>query len=313
MNDTMLLKPAVIYARKSADERLGPRSSIEAQIEEIQRFADRNNYEIVDKFVDNARKGWDDERKSLRKMVKETKRKDCRFKIIIVAEWDRLYRSYAQAKMLVEELESNGITLASARGGAVENRNERLGRDFALFIAEIENEIRSGHVLSGQIHWALQGYSVGGAPPYGYRREAVQDSKGCFRIKYAIDPETAPVVRRIYELYASGICAREIADMLNAEGVPTPSSKSQKWNEQVWRILFSGAHQKKYLGYMVFNCTRRFKKKKKAVPKKEEDWICAPGAHEPILTQALVDTVNEIHQRPERMRGGSRYRGKIIQ
>lgn len=310
MNDNMLI-PAVLYARKSADERLGPRSSIEAQIEEIQRFAVRNRYEIIDRFVDDARKGWEDDRKSLKRMVREARRKSCRFKVIIVAEWDRLYRSYAQAKMLVEELESNGITLASARGGAVENRNERLGRDFALFIAEIENEIRSGHVLSGQIHWASQGYSVGGAPPYGYKRESVQDSKGCFRIRYAIDPETSPVVRWIYEQYAEGVCAKEIAEILNADGVPTPSPKSQLWNEQVWRILFSRAHQMKYLGYMVFNCTRRFKKKKKSVPKKEDEWIYAPGAHEPILTQTLVDAVNEMHKHPYRTRGGTRYRRKI--
>lgn len=311
--DEKTLIPAVLYARKSADERLGPRSSIEAQIEEIQRFAERNRYEIVDKYIDDARKGWEDDRKSLKRMVKEARRKNCRFKVIIVAEWDRLYRSYAQAKMLVEELESNGITLASARGGAVENRNERLGRDFALFIAEVENEIRSGHVLSGQIHWASQGYSVGGAPPYGYKREAVQDSKGCFRIRYAIDQEAAPIVRRIYKQYAAGVCAKEIAEQLNADGIPTPSPKSQRWNEQVWRVLFSRAHQMKYLGCMVFNCTRRFKKKKKAVMKKEDEWIFAPYAHEPILTQELVDAVNEMHKRPERTRGGSRYRRRIQQ
>lgn len=307
MNDKVLI-PAVLYARKSADERLGPRSSIDAQIEEIQRFAERNSYEIIDKFVDNAQKGWDDERKNLRRMVKESKRKNCRFKVIIVAEWDRLYRSYAQAKMLVEELESNGITLASARGGAVENRNERLGRDFALFIAEIENEIRSGHVLSGQIHWASRGYSVGGTPPYGYRREPVLDAKGCYRIKYVVDQPAALVVQRIYEMYAAGLCTQEIAEKLNAENIPTPSMKSPEWSAQVWRILFSGAHQKKYLGYMVFNCTRRFKKKRKTVPKKEDEWVYSPGAHEPILTQELVDAVNIIHQRPERTRGGSRYR-----
>lgn len=311
--DEKTLIPAVLYVRKSADERLGPRSSIEAQIEEIMRFAERNRYEIVDKYIDDARKGWEDARPAMKRMVKEARRKSCRFKVIIVAEWDRLYRSYAQAKMLVEELESNGITLASARGGAVENRNERLGRDFALFIAEIENEIRSGHVLSGQIHWASQGYSVGGAPPYGYKREAVQDSKGCFRIRYVVDQEAALVVRRIYESYAGGVCAKEIAERLNADGIPTPSPKSQCWNEQVWRVLFSRAHQMKYLGYMVFNCTRRFKKKKKSVPKKEEDWIYASGAHEPILTQELVDAVNEMHKHPARGRGGSRYGRKIQQ
>lgn len=283
--------------------------SIEAQVEEIERFAARNGYEIVERFVDDASKGWDDSRKDMKRMVRKARRKTCIWDVVIVAEWDRFYRSYAPAKMLVEELESNGKMLASARGGKVENRNERLGRDFALFIAEVENEIRGGHVLSGQIHWASQGYSVSGPPPYGYQRGMVMDERGNVRIRYEVDEAAAPVVRRIYEMYAAGICAAEIAEILNREGVPAP--RSDKWNESVWRILFSRSKQLKYLGQMVFNQTRHFKKRRRSVPKKEEEWIIAPNSHEPIITPELVDAVNAMHAKPERQRGGARNRRVI--
>lgn len=298
--------PAVIYARKSADEQLGRRSDIGAQVEEIQRFANRSGYQIIDKFVDDAKKGWDDARPAMKRMLREARSKNCRFRMIIVAEWDRFYRSYAKAQQIIEELESRGITLASARGGPAENQNERLGRNFALMVAEIDNVFRSGHVLSGQIHWASQGYSVGGRPPYGYKRGIVMDHRGNVRIKYEIDEATAPVVRKIYEMYADGKCAAEIAEILNAEGVAPP--KSFRWKEHVWRILFSRSNQMKYTGQVVFNRTRNFKKQRRSVPKKEEDWIIAQGAHEPIVTQGLVDAVNAMHARPERQRGGSKSR-----
>ena len=37
-----------------------------------------------------------------------------------------------------------------------------------------------------------------------------------------IDEEAAPIVRRIFELYVSGISPKNIADILNAEGIPSP-------------------------------------------------------------------------------------------
>ena len=38
-----------------------------------------------------------------------------------------------------------------------------------------------------------------------------------------IDEETAPVVKRIFEMYASGKSPRKIAETLNLEGVPSPA------------------------------------------------------------------------------------------
>lgn len=39
-----------------------------------------------------------------------------------------------------------------------------------------------------------------------------------------IDEETAPVVKRIFEMYASGKSPRKIAETLNLEGVPSPAT-----------------------------------------------------------------------------------------
>ena len=54
---------------------------------------------------------------------------------------------------------------------------------------------------------------------YGYRQ--AQDGRG--RI---VDPQSAAVVRRIFEDHAAGLCPDRIAEALTAEGVPAPASNA---------------------------------------------------------------------------------------
>ena len=48
-----------------------------------------------------------------------------------------------------------------------------------------------------------------------------------------IDEEVAPIVRRIFEMYASGISPKNIADILNAEGIASPGKYAY---EKLWDI-----------------------------------------------------------------------------
>ncbi len=72
----------------------------------------------------------------------------------------------------------------------------------------------------GQVGRVLAGVRAGGCP-YGYTTTAV-------RGELAIVPEKAAVVRRIYAEYLSGKSARQIADGLNADGIP--STRGGTWS-----------------------------------------------------------------------------------
>lgn len=63
---------------------------------------------------------------------------------------------------------------------------------------------------------------------YGYMLSKRRDANGD-RVKgeREIDPSKAEVVRRIFEVYADGMSPRDIAVMLNKEGVPGP--RGSKW------------------------------------------------------------------------------------
>lgn len=122
-----------------------------------------------------------------------------------------------------------------------------------------------------------------------------------------IDPETAPIVRRVFEEIIAGKSSSQVARELNAEGIPTPleykgvrrknqSDKKPLWTHQ--RIL-EMLRNIKYTGCMV-NHTRESRKiRDKAqyrVPK--EEWIIHENAHEAIVSmeefEAAKDALRKV-------------------
>lgn len=125
---------------------------------------------------------------------------------------------------------------------------------------------------------------------YGYRVLPGQ------KHKMVIDPETAPIVRRVFTDIIAGKTTSQIARELNAEGVPTPleykkitrkSTENQQPKKPLWthqRIL-EMLRNVKYTGCMV-NHTResrhiRDKNQRRTNP---EEWIINEDTHEAIVT-----------------------------
>ena len=64
---------------------------------------------------------------------------------------------------------------------------------------------------------AMRGEYLGALDPYGY----VRDPKD--KHKLLVNEETAPIVKRIFEMCAGGMGSRSIATTLNNEGVLSPA------------------------------------------------------------------------------------------
>lgn len=75
------------------------------------------------------------------------------------------------------------------------------------------------------------GRHLGGRPPYGYlladageHPNPKKRALGQRLHRLEPDPVTAPVVRRIFEMFAAGQGLKAIATTLTTEGVPSPSA-----------------------------------------------------------------------------------------
>ena len=75
-------------------------------------------------------------------------------------------------------------------------------------------------------------------------------------VRQEIDPETSQIVLRIFTAYADGMSLKQIAAMLNAEGIPTsqgPRSKRQTtWSRGAVRTILSNT---RYIGKLAWGTT----------------------------------------------------------
>ena len=112
-----------------------------------------------------------------------------------------------------------------------------------------------------------------------------------------IDEETAPVVRRIFEMRASGMGFHAIAVALNEEegfvarcavrhrawARFTPPEVNHKWADQTVKNM---VRNEVYIGNMVQGKSGTLSyKSRKLVNKSEDEWIRVEGTHEAIISR----------------------------
>lgn len=117
---------------------------------------------------------------------------------------------------------------------------------------------------------AAAGRWLGGRPNYGYQLVDTdtphpQRQKAAAGIKLRVlepDPDTAPVVRRIFVLFDAGVGYRSIANRLEADGLPSPGEvgptrhprSAGVWSGSAVRAILTNP---RYLGHQVAGRQRR--------------------------------------------------------
>lgn len=138
--------------------------------------------------------------------------------------------------------------------------------------------------LRGKRERAWQGKKNCGGAPFGYRNPLPGDPQ---RGTLQIVPDQAAVVRRIFEMAASGVSTHEIVRQLNARLEKGP--KGKPWRQSTVRLMLKNPV---YIGTHVSNAWVAPKGTRKYVfDLNNPDVILVPGAHEPIVSREAWDTV----------------------
>ena len=188
------MKKAVLYARVSSKEQEREGFSIPAQLKLLQEYAFRNDFRILQEFVD-IETAKTTGRQNFESMVQFLKKdRDCR--IVLVEKTDRLYRNLRDAVTL-EDLD---IEIHLVKEGQVISKDAKsqtkLIHGMHLVLARHYIENLREEVKKGMREKAEQGIFPS-RPPFGYR-----NNKGERTIE--VHPQNAAIVKRIFELYASG-------------------------------------------------------------------------------------------------------------
>lgn len=118
---------------------------------------------------------------------------------------------------------------------------------------------------------------------------------------YEIEPEEAETVRRIYEMYLSGMGIQTITNALNREGAATRFGMTKWYIGCVQRILRNYT----YTGNLILQKTYRENHltKKKLINEGQLPQYHVKNAHEPIINIEMFEAVqDEIRRRSEKHR-----------
>jgi site-specific DNA recombinase len=187
------MKKAIIYARVSSKEQEREGFSIPAQLKLLGEYASRHYFHVIEKFID-IETAKNPGRQNFEEMVRFfTKNKDCR--LVLVEKTDRLYRNFRDAVTL-EDLD---LEIHLVKEGQIISKDAKsqakLIHGMQLVLARNYIENLREEVKKGMREKAEQGIYPGRAP-FGYRNNRADRT-------IQIHPESALIVTRIFELYAS--------------------------------------------------------------------------------------------------------------
>nr|MBQ4456590.1 recombinase family protein [Clostridia bacterium] len=199
---------AVIYARYSSYGQ--QEQSIEGQIRDCRAYCEREGFKVVGEYIDRAISGRTDDRPDFQRMIADSSKKQ--FSYVVVWKLDRFARNRYDSAMYKAKLKKNGVKVLSAMEPISDSPESIIMEGLLESMAEYYSANLSENVKRGQRESILKHNWTGGGVPYGYR---VQDKKLLPR------DDTAPIVKEIFEKYASGISKKEICEDLNRRGLRT--------------------------------------------------------------------------------------------
>ena len=204
---------------------------------------------------------------------------------VVCKSISRFARNTKDCLIALRELKKLGVTVAFEKEGI---DTARVSDEIMITIMEglAQEEANS---ISRNVRWSLRRRMADGTlkiarVPYGYAKDEKRN--------LVIDEEKAAGVRRIYELYLSGLGVRKIAVIFNEEHIPSPTGKL--WNNiTVKKIL----KQEKYIGDIHWQKTYSvFMGDRWKINRGEADSFYIENAHPAIIDRETFYIAQQIRE-----------------
>lgn len=180
-------------------------------------------------------------------MIALTKKKPPQFGAILVWKLSRFARNREDSILYKSLLRKHGVQIVSLSEPVDESPAGRLLEGVIEVIDEFYSANLAQDALRGMKENASRGFCNGGTPPYGYRHERVRIGTQ-LKSKLALEPQKAPIVKRMFDLCLSGQGLLEIAKTLSQEGSLTRGGNP--WNKTVIHYML---RNETHVGTLVFN------------------------------------------------------------
>ena len=297
-----------IYIRISQEDKNkkyeSDSESVINQKELLRDYVKNNSFNLVKEYVDDGYSGTDFERPGFQRMLEDINNK--KINCVVVKDLSRLGRDHVMTGYYIETFfPENNIRFISILESYDSFKNQASNDSSTFIIAcndyySKQNSIKIRNVLNEK---RKNGKFVGGLPCFGYMRDPLD--KG----HLIPNPDTAPIVKKIFKWRADDIGPTEIANRLNKANVITPSGYKKtnyssrlidrdNWNiSTVKKILTNRV----YTGDLVQHTQTKVNyKSKKKITLDEKLWIIVENTHEPLVDKDTFEYVNTLRKRNTR-------------
>lgn len=234
------IKRAVAYARFSSNNQRD--ESIAAQLRAIREYCEERGITLVDIYTDEAQSAKTDNRDNFQVMMKKVMKGYYDIDAVIVHKFNRFARNKYDSALYKKRLREINIKVISVTQPIDDSPEGRILESMIEAMDEFYSENLALEVQKGMRENALAGKTTGGGRVLGLS----VDENG-----YYHPNEQAPIVKRIFTEFVSGVPKTKICERLNSEGCR--NQYGRKFNT---RTLDGILQNEKYVGTYVYNITQ---------------------------------------------------------
>jgi DNA invertase Pin-like site-specific DNA recombinase len=267
----------------------------------LEQYAKQNGFNHTKFYIDDGYSGTSFERPGFQELINDIEKS--KVSTIITKDLSRLGRDYLKTGYYLENYFPEHKVRFIAINDSVDSSKEH--QEFTPFrnimnewyAKDISKKIKSAYHTK-----ALEGKFTGPFAPYGY----MKDSKN--KHKLIVNPETGPVVRRIFELARSGLTTFKISMILNKDKILKPRAQIIKDHGKYimdkfvkypydWsaRSIYAILTNIEYLGHLVCNRnTSKSFKDRTLINVPKEDWIIIRNTHEALINQETFNIIQPM-------------------
>ena len=229
-----------LYGRVSTDEQALKGFSIEAQVDAMKEYCQKNDMKIVDVYLDEGKSGALPplKRPALKRLLEDVEAG--KIDIIIFTKLDRWFRSVKEYFKVQDILDNNKVEWKAIQEDYdTTTANGRMAITIFLAVAQNERDRTAERIKVVLDHKRKNKEACfgGSKPPFGYMKEADEDGK----MRLVKDPETQEAVQAFWDcLLKYNSLNRAIRLMVQDYGI---NKDWKTWSRMTQRDFYCGMHK----------------------------------------------------------------------
>jgi DNA invertase Pin-like site-specific DNA recombinase len=297
---------AAIYCRlsKDDDDRDGESASIQTQRAMLEQYCAAQGWEVVAIYQDDGYTGLNTNRPDFMRMIKAIERKQ--IDVVLSKDLSRLSRNYIEAGQLMEYFfPKNNVRYIALNDNVDSDADNNEIVPFRNLLNQMYSADVSKKVHSAYVTKAHKGQFTGCLAPFGYRKTAADKNM------LEPDPDTAHIVKYIFELASGGRGPNHIRRKLEDGQIPCPTwwnrqkglrnhtTKLERENPEAGRFIWDFSVIEDILANPVYygaiasqKAVHKFKTGWVRY-KRPDEWIVVDGMHEPLVSRDVFELVQE--------------------